>query len=186
MRSFYKLADGVDVQPVLHQLVRHPDLWNDDRFRTTFPGTPHGDADDILIRFSDTSVCDTRTRVIGDDRPVWLPASKVLTSIKPIVLNLMRAVDAWELGRVIISRLKPGGQILAHSDDDGEYVLTPDRARYHVVLQGLPGSLYHCGNETVNMATGSVWWFNAFEVHSVENHSSDDRLHLMVDVRIWQ
>lgn len=186
MRNFYKLADGVDVQPVLHQLVRNPDLWNADRFRTTFPGTPHSDCDDILIRFSDTKVCDTTTHVIGDNSPVWLPASEILTSVKPIILNLMRAVEAWELGRVIISRLKPGGTILAHADKDGDYVQTTDRARYHVALQGLPGSLYHCGNETVNMATGSVWWFNAYEIHSVENMSADDRIHLMVDVRTWE
>ena len=123
--------------------------------------------------------------MIGDNQPIWLPASEILTSIKPIVLNLMRAVDAWELGRVIISRLKPGGKILPHADNDGDYVMTTDRARYHVVLQATNGSLYHCGNETVCMLTGSVWWFDAYSIHSVENMSADDRIHLMVDVRTW-
>jgi hypothetical protein len=55
--------------------------------------------------------------------------------------------------------------------------------RFHVVLQGLPGSLYHCGDEVVQMRTGTVWWFQHREVHSVENNSADDRIHLLVDFR---
>jgi hypothetical protein len=168
-------------------LVRQPELWNADTFRTQFPGTPHqaSDVDDILIRFSDTAKCDTQTKVIGDNTPIWHPAAKCLPQIKPVVLNLMRAVDAWELGRIIISRLRPGGVILPHSDDTGEYVLTPDRARYHIILQNSPGSLYHCGDESVFMPAGSVWWFNAHQFHSVVNGGADDRISLMVDVRTW-
>lgn len=185
MRNFYKLAENVNVQPIVHQLARNPQLWNADPFRTTFPGTPHVDVDDILLRFSDTSKCTTTTHVIGDNQPIWLFAASILTSVKPVVLALMATVQAYELGRVIISRIKPGGQILAHADKDGDYVQTTDRARYHVVLQGLPGSNYTCGDETVCMRTGEIWWFNAHEVHSVVNNSQDDRLHLLVDVRIW-
>jgi hypothetical protein len=51
------------------------------------------------------------------------------------------------------------------------------------VLQGLPGSLYHCGDETVTMLTGSVWWFQHREIHSVENNAAGDRVHLLVDFR---
>jgi hypothetical protein len=28
-----------------------------------------------------------------------------------------------------------------------------------------------------------VWWFQHREVHSVENNSADDRIHLLVDFR---
>lgn len=183
MRHFHRVAQGVDVQPLLHSLTRQPHLWNANTFRTTFPNTPHADVDDILLRFSDTENCDTTGKVIGDDYPVFHHAWHALPEARPIILDLMRWTKAYELGRVLISRLKPGGQILAHADNDGSYVNTDDRARYHVVLQGLPGSLYHTGNETVCMQTGEVWWFNAHEVHAVENNSADDRIHLLVDVR---
>lgn len=185
MRFFHKHAEGLNVQPIVQQLVRNPDLWNADRFRTTFHDTPFAEVDDILLRFSDTSKCLTDGPAMGDMTPIWLPPSKVLSTVKPLVLALMASVNAYELGRLIISRVRPGGKILAHADKDAEYVDTCDRARYHVVLQGLPGSLYHCAYETVCMRTGEVWWFNAHEVHSVENNSADDRIHLMVDVRIW-
>lgn len=185
MRQFYKLAEGLEVWPVLHQLARNEDLWNANRFRTEFPGTPHADADDIIIRFSDTATLDTTTRVMGDTRPVWHPAAAKLPALRPIINALMSQVNAYELGRVLIARLRPGGRILPHADNEGDYVHAADIARYHVVLQGLPGCLFHCGTETVQMRTGEVWWFNAHEVHSVENNSTDDRIHLLVDVRTW-
>ena len=97
----------------------------------------------------------------------------------------MKWTSAYELGRVLITRIPPGGQILPHRDDAGEYVNMRDIARYHVVIQGLPGSLYHCGNETVNMRTGQIWWFNAKLDHAVINESADDRIHLLCDVRTW-
>ena len=185
MRFHYKLAEGVDVRPLALALFRQPELWNEHRFRTQFPNTPHGDVDDIWLRFTDPEKCVSTGNVIGDDRPVWLPPAAKLPEAKPIVLDLMRRVEAWCLDRVLITRLRPGGRILPHADKDGEYVQDPHRLRAHVVIQGLPGSLYTTGGETVNMRTGEVWFFDAREVHEVVNGSSDDRIHLLVDVQVW-
>jgi Aspartyl/Asparaginyl beta-hydroxylase len=185
MRNFYRLAAGVDIVPLANALARQPSLWNKNRFRTEFPGTPHGDVDDIWLRFSDTDKCDTTTNVIGDDFPIWHPAATKLPQAKPIVLDLMRRVEAYELGRVLVTRLRPGGRILPHADTDGSYVNTEDRVRYHVVVAGEPGSMYRTGNETVCMRTGEVWWFNPMIEHEIINNSADDRIHLLVDMRIW-
>lgn len=184
MRYFYKVADGVKVDELMHSIHRQPLMWNEHRFRTSFKNTPHVDVDDILLKFTAPENC-TIERVVNDTEPVWyMDNIRRLPEAKDIVLNLMRYVKAYKLERLIITRIKPGGRILPHADKDGDYVQAPDIARYHVVLQGLPGSLYHCGDETVNMKTGEVYWFNAHEIHSIENNSVDDRIHLLVDVRI--
>ena len=183
MKYFHKIAEGIDVMPLLHAVVRQPELFNTNRFRTTFPNTPHVDVDDILIRFSDTDKCPTTGHVIGDENLIWHPAYEKLPQAKPIILDLMRRVEAYALDRVLISKIRPGGRVLPHADKDGDYVQHKDRARYHIVLQGLPGSLYTTGDETVCMRTGEAWWFNAWEVHHVQNNSADDRIHLLVDVR---
>ncbi len=169
--------------PLLRELHRRPELWNANRFRTTYPNTPHGDVDDIWLRFSDASKCDTTSTVIGDNNPVWHPAAKVLP-FQPIVLDLMRRVGAYGLDRCLITRLRPGKRILPHADDQGSYVHDPERERYHVVLQGLPGSLYRTGDETVTMLTGEVWLFDALTEHEVINNSADDRIHMLVDLRL--
>lgn len=186
MRHFQLLANNVDVLPLTHAVQRQPGLFNVHRFRTTFENTPHGEADDILLRFSDPSIArdgDTAA-VMADGNCIWHPAAAALPQARPIILDLMRRVEAYELNRVIITRLRPGGRILPHADNVGTYVHDPHRARYHIVLQGLPGSLYNCGEEVVTMLTGSVWHFDALTEHSVTNNSADDRIHLLADMRL--
>lgn len=184
MRFFQKIAAGVDTLPLVSALQRQPGLWNQKRFRTTFERTPHGAVDDIWLRFSDDSRTTDTAAVMADGECVWHPAAAALPQARPILLDLMRRLEAYQLDRVIITRLKPGGVILPHADNEGAYVHDPHRHRYHVVLQGLPGSLYRTGNETVCMLTGEVYWFDALTEHEVVNNSSDDRIHLLADMRI--
>ena len=186
MRHFQLVASNVDVMPLMVALQTRPRLWNQHRFRTTYTGTPHGDVDDILLRFSapeKTTDPDHVGDVLQDMEPVFYPVWQELPQVRPIVFDLMRRVEAASLGRVIITRLQPGGRIAPHADTDGDYVSRDDGMRFHVVLQGLPGSLYHCGGETVQMMSGQVWWFQHLEVHSVENNSAGERVHLLVDMR---
>ena len=184
MKYFRKIADGVDTMPMLYALQRQPELWNRQRFRTTFQNTPHGQVDDIWLRFSDDSRTTDTAAVMADGDCVWHEAAKRLPQARPILLDLMRRLEAYALDRVVITRLRPGCIILPHADNEGAYVHDPHRHRHHVVLQGLPGSLYRTGDETVTMLTGSVWWFDALTEHEVRNNSADDRIHMLVDLRI--
>lgn len=188
MRNFQLIAKNVDVKPLHHALVRQPELWNRQTFRTTYANTPHGEVDDIWLRYSDvdrTADPEDTSPVQNDHGAVWYPAATKLPEMKPLVLDLMRFLGAYELSRMLITRLKPGGRILPHADAVGDYVHLGDIQRYHVVVQGLPGSIYRCGNEEVCMQTGEVWWFQAHETHEIVNNSADDRIHLMADLRSW-
>ena len=83
----------------------------------------------------------------------------------------------------MINKISPGGRIYPHAD-------TPAHAdywdRYHVVIAGEPGATFRCGDETVQMRTGQVWWFqNALE-HEVFNGSGHARLHLIIDIRTFR
>jgi hypothetical protein len=187
MRNFQLIAQNIDVIPVLMALQQHPHLWGRNKFRTTYTGTPHGNVDDIWLRFSapeKTGNPDELQGVLEDVEPVFYQAWHDLPQVRPIVFDLMRRMEAFSLGRVLITRLRPGGRIAPHADIDGEYVGRDDGMRFHVVLQGLPGSLYRCGDEVVQMLSGTAWWFQHREVHAVENGSADDRIHLLVDMRV--
>lgn len=181
MRNFQRIAIGVDVMPLTHAIQQDAELWNLDTLRTTFENTPHAEVDDIWLRF--TRVDGREISAIGDDlEAVNCDAWQWLPQARPIILDLMRRVEAVRLGRVLVTRLTPGKRILPHADVLGEY--SRYYQRYHVVLQGLPGSLFRAGDETVCMQTGEVWWFNAHAEHEVQNNSADDRVHMLVDVRI--
>lgn len=173
MKYFLKLTENVQVMPLMMSLARQSALWNDNKLRTTFEGTPHMEVDDILLRFG---VAD------GNDLEAADLAPMVALNAKELCLNVMQLVRGSRLGRVVITRTEPGKRILPHADVMGEYAKY--YTRYHVVLQGLPGSLFMCGDESVNMRTGELWWFSAQDEHSVINNSADDRIHLLVDVRV--
>jgi aspartyl/asparaginyl beta-hydroxylase len=174
MRYFFRLAENVEVLPLMEAIMRQHELWNEDKTRTTFEDTPHADVDDILLRFGKPD---------GDSLEAWdLPAMVKLPGAKLMCLQIMALVKGSRLGRVVITKTEPGKKILPHSDVIGEY--SKYYTRYHVVLQGLPGSLFMCGDESVNMKTGELWWFDANAEHSVSNNSKDDRVHMLIDVRI--
>jgi hypothetical protein len=93
----------------------------------------------------------------------------------------MRRVEGEQLGRVLITKLAPGNQITPH-EDGGAPATFYDR--YHIMLQNGPGSLFHCGDETVTMKAGDVWHFDNTKTHSVINNSRDDRITLIADIRV--
>ncbi len=173
MRNFHRLAQNVNVAPLLATLMRHGELWDADRTRTTIPGGPHAQASDILLRFGKPSLDDTGP---FENRP-----SMATLGARETVLGVMQLVGGWELGRVIITRLPAGGRILPHADE-GAYARR--FTRHQIMLQSLPGNVFKCGGESISPLCGELWWFDSSQEHEVINNSSDDRLVLIVDTRI--
>ena len=178
MRLFQQIAAGVNVMPLLHALQRKPELWNAEDVRTRYPQSPHHQADDILLRFN--AIPDDLTKIVDDKECFDYPAMSLLPQCRPLVFDLMRAVEGEQLGRVLITRLAPGKQITPHQDQGAPADFYD---RYHIILQNLPGSVFHCGEESVTMRGGDVWWFDNTKVHSVVNNSADDRLTLICDIK---
>lgn len=173
MRNFHRLAQNVNVAPLLATLFRHPELWDQDRLRTTTPNSPHGEASDVILRFGKPSLDDTGP---FDNRP-----SMALLGALNTVLGVMQLVGGSELGRVIITRLPPGARILPHADE-GKYARR--MTRHQIMLQSLPGNVFRCGEESISTLSTELWWFNTELEHEVINNSQDDRLALIIDCRI--
>lgn len=179
MNLFHRISSDVPVLTTLHKIIRN-DWWDLDTARTGFEKSPHQQVHDILLR-----CCQTEGRTLSEayvdldavDREVF----QQLPEARGIALDLMRFVGGSRLGRVVVTRLEPGCKIAKHRDE-GAYAEYYDR--YHVVLQGLPGSVFTCGDEAVQMMTGDIWWVNVREPHEVSNNSSDDRIHMIVDIRV--
>lgn len=189
MRHFLPLAYNVDVRPLARALAT-TDLWNKHTLRKDHPSGTFRDVDDIWLRMADLDKCMQATQTPGmfvDHREsINYPGWYELPQVQPLVLDLMRLVNGTRLGRCMISRLKPGKRMLRHSDIGQDLTVYYDNEQYyqrhHIVIQGLPGSLFECEGETVCMRTGEVWWFNNAGQHEVINNSADDRIHLVVDI----
>ena len=180
MRYFHKFCQGIETMYLMQQIMRQPELWDQQRLRTTHPGTPHSEVSDIWLRFNRLPEVGNEALVLDEHESINWPAFDALPAARAIVFDLMRAVEGERLGRVLITRLAPGKRIAPHVDG-GSHAVYYDR--YHVGLQIRPGALFRAGNETVQMATGDCWWFDNSQEHEVINNSDDDRITLIVDIR---
>lgn len=179
LKNFHLIAK-IDPIPLLHQILRQPELWRADTYLRDYPQGPFGDTETIFLRFPPASVTELERGEKDQHECVWMDGWLKLPAARPIVRGLMAQIEGERLGRVMINKLKAGGHVYPHAD-------TPDHAnywdRYHVVLKSSPECRFRCGEEVINMETGSVWWFqNALE-HEVLNNSDEDRIHMIIDVR---
>lgn len=167
MRNFFRLAENVMTMPVVERIVRSmDDVWE------------WGAADGYLRETQSISL--RRLNMNSDHQAEDDAAMNLVPAAKTMALDLMSLVRGSQLGGITLVKLVSGAKVLPHdnSSSDGYYT------RYHVVLQGLPGSQMNCGKEAVQMKTGDIWWVNTRLEHSAFNNSSDDRLHMTVDVKI--
>lgn len=183
MKNFLKIADNVGVMPLLVDIARQPELWKEDTYLRDYPQGPFGDVETIFLRFPPDSVTEMERDARDQHESINRVEQRYLPHARPMFMNLLAAVQGERIGRVMINKLKPGGRIFPHAD-------TPAHAeywdRFHICLQGGPGSLFRCGDETVCMRPGEVWWFQNLIEHEVTNNSTDDRIHMIVDVRLMQ
>lgn len=180
MRNYVCVGGGVDVVPVLLELARQPELWDQNALRTTHPQSPHIQVSDIWLRFNELPEPGQEHLIVDKHESVWYPAADNLPAARDLIHALIARVKGIRLGRSIITRLAPGKKIDAH-EDGGSHAAYYDR--FHIVLQSGPGCLFRTGDETVQMRTGEVWWFDNSIEHEVINNSSDDRIHLIVDIK---
>lgn len=186
MRNFLKIAQGVDVMPLMIALHRRPDLWHEDTYMRDYPQGPFGETDSILLRFPVKSVKETEAEVADhfskydQHECIDYPAYASLPEARPLIMNLMNYVGGTRLGRCVINRVVSGGRIFPHAD-------TPAHAEYwdrhHIVLQAAPGVTFRCEDEQVMMMPGEIWWFQNAKEHEVINNSGMDRIHLVVDIK---
>ena len=179
--KIFKLIDReIDVDPFVRELSDHPYAWSLDTSRQESV-SEHRETDTILIRGqSEQAILDRDARANMAIRYVGRP-----TSFSPLFPRTSDFVDqlakkmSGVLGRAVIVRLKPYGQVYQHTDSGLYYEL---RSRYHLVLKSVAGSRLRSGDEEVRMREGDLWWFENRIPHEAFNDSEEDRIHLIVDV----
>ena len=179
MRNFTKIFEQMDVVPLLAALASKPHLWNANELRTTFPGSPHAETDDIWLFFNEVS--EDSSEVINDIQTRPYDAWHELPQARGLVFDLMRRVGGVQLGRGLITRLAPGGVIPEHADQGAPAEFYQ---RFQIALQCRPGCSFRIGDEVVNFNMGDCWLIDNSVPHEVVNNSYDDRLALVVDVRV--
>ena len=182
MTNFVKIADGINVEPVLQEVLAQPDLWNEYAERNHDPNSPHFGVPDIWVRYRKREEL-----VTGDDFRAphfaeFYPAWHRLRSLQPIVYGLVARVKAVYLGGILITKIPPGGQVKPHHDR-GSWHAEEMNMKVYVPLQSNDGCINHCEDESVTMRPGDVWTFDNLKIHSVENRGETDRITAIICMR---
>lgn len=175
-RSFVQLDRDLNVAPTLAAIVAKPELWDEVTARQDYPASPHHDTKAIWLRGPKQLSVES---VFNDLHATDYPSAHALSPhIVELLAPVLWSLRITELGRVMIVSLKPGGSIDRHADE-GAYA--EHYSRFHLVLSSDEGNEFACGDETVHMKTGEVWWFNHQLEHAVVNRSQRERIHLIFD-----
>lgn len=164
------------MNPLLLQVLRHGELWDSTHISSHWKKHyPDIDVSEILVRYP-----------VGDEADAiqceWKPASASLPAARDLALSVMTHARGEQLGRVVLTRLGPGKVVYPHADTIGDY--SKFYTRLHVPLKSDDSVIFTCGEEKISMLTGELYWFDHSRVHSIENRGADDRINLIIDVRL--
>jgi len=96
---------------------------------------------------------------------------------KPHILESRRDQQPYFV-RIILVKLKAGGAIKKHKDGSASMRRCH---RIHLALVTNPDVIFDVGESSIEMAAGELWEINNRRVHTVANHSENDRVHLILD-----
>jgi len=177
--NFMQVASGVDVAPLLAEIVRQPELWNKNPCRLSRHG-PHHETQDMFLRYRD----ETAFRETGDwsafsdaHLGVWNQTIDYLPSALKLIFDLMAGVRAEVLGGVFIYKIPPGKQIYPHVDY-GWHPAFYDK--FNICLASNADTRFYYERGAFTQTAGDVHWFRNTVEHGVINEGASDHIILTV------
>lgn len=174
----------VAVQPLIDQLDAHPELWDENVFRTEhgYAANPHQKISDIVCRFNDwKNWTGDRAAFNGPHESVWWGPYQKLTYLKPLVFDLMRLFEAEQLGMVLITRIPPHCNVGKHIDKGwhAEHYL-----KFGVQVKAAPGQKFCYEGYEIETQVGDLFAFDNSKTHWVENPTDEERITLIICLRL--
>lgn len=181
MSALRMLPFAFDVEPLVDELKRAPELWNEFDLRTNHPESPHRELDDIFVRYN------ARENFKGDrgefneaHDAVWWKSVIKLPTAQRLAFEVMEAVDGERLGMVLITRIPAGATCHPHVDN-GWHARHFDK--FALQLTSAPGQAFHVEQLTLSAEPGECYFFDNSRPHWVINKSSEDRMTMIVCIR---
>jgi len=181
LENFSKLATfGPKLMaPALFELdhIVTPALWQRHTERQSVAGSPHHSTETVFLRGPIKFTIEDYFEIDSKDFTFEQTSLPMLTQLGSSIFGLL---SAKELGRVLITKLKPHSEIDEHHDE-GPY--SDHFQRVHLSLVSSAQDYLACGNESVSMKPGELWWFNHKVTHMAENWGAEPRIHMILDYR---
>jgi|688.fasta_scaffold06157_2 hypothetical protein len=102
---------------------------------------------------------------------------------KPVIDKYLKIISKYfEIKdyTALIVNLKPKGMIDTHTDGGSRYFQLGHRL--HIPIKTNENVFFTVGNMRENMKVGKIYEIDNLNSHSVENHSTENRIHLIMDI----
>ena len=159
---FYRFPFRFDAERLHQEVSQIPEEeW--------IPHPQHYTGNDALILVS----------VQGQDNHSTIGAMKPTERLAklPYIQQIMQHFNTT-IGRSRLMRLAPNSSVPPHSDVKYYW---KHHLRLHVPIQTTPSVSFRCRDTVVHMGPGEAWAFDNWSQHSVQNSSSETRVHLVID-----
>ena len=174
---FMRIAEGIDVAPILAELAAVPEMWLADTSRQRKVRCQR-DTQNIFLRVAKKPL-PPEARNANDVHESRVARSAARFPRALAFCQRVADLQRGKLGRATIVALQPRGWVRPHVDAGAYYRV---RDRFHLVLKSPGGSPLTAGGETVVMREGELWAFDNKAEHDARNPSDEPRLHLIFDV----
>jgi hypothetical protein len=109
----------------------------------------------------------------------FFPAYKIYKNYIDEYLEQLSKRHTFNNWLAVLTKLEAGGKIKAHIDE-GKWLTQCHRI--HLPIQTNEGVEFLCGKTRMNMKRGVFYEINNTKVHGVWNNSTEDRVHLIIDL----
>lgn len=167
-----------DVNPLRAQLEANSHLWDQYRWRTEHPHSPHREVSDIWVRYN--AIGNLGPAFNNPHESVWYPVIKDLPGVRSLAEQMMQTVEGQQLGGVLITRISAGKQVYPHIDQGwhANYY-----EKFAVQIQGNDRQAFCFEGESLSAKPGESYWFDNHYKHWVTNDSDEDRITLIICIR---
>ncbi len=177
LRHFVKIAEHINIKPLLEELNASPKAWLADTSRQRKVRCQRN-TQNIYLRAAKKPLPPGAKNANDVQEIRIMPDAQKFPCAHALCESVATSLGAT-LGRATLVKLLPRSEVFPHIDTGSYYRI---RDRLHLVLISSYGSLLGVENETVVMRAGELWVFNNKKLHWAKNPFSELRVHLIFDI----
>ena len=172
------LPFALNVEPLRAELTEYPEAWDQYRFRTEHPRSPHRECSDIWVRYN--AIENFGPQFNREHESVWYPISEALPSARALAEVIYSLLDAKELGGVLLTKVPAGKRVYPHADFGWH---AEHYEKFAVLIEGDESQAFCFEGTEHRCASGDCFTFCNQARHWVENPGPRDRVTLIICAR---